>query len=163
MYPPGNEKLVFQVKVTCWLWLMYTPTLTWEMKRLDLGWRWHVASGWCTSPHPWIGKLEWGSEWPKCKKPPKSLKVKCSFLDYVQLLMIGQAIQVMKVDQNAKKPPTSLKVKCSFLDYIQLLMFSWATQAMKVDKNVPPKCLRMTRNSQFHPIHNFSNLFHWRH
>ena len=33
--------------------------------------------------------------------------MKCSFLDYVQLLMIGQAIPTMKVDQNAKKrPPT---------------------------------------------------------
>ena len=36
--------------------------------------------------------------------------MKCSFLDYIQLLIIGQAIQVMKVDQNAKKrPPKSLK------------------------------------------------------
>ena len=42
--------------------------------------------------------------WPKCKKGPLSLqKMKCSFLDYIQLLMIGQVIQVMKVDQNAKK------------------------------------------------------------
>ena len=41
---------------------------------------------------------------PKCKKrPPKSLKMKYSFLYYVQLLMIGQAIRVTKVDQNAKK------------------------------------------------------------
>ena len=30
---------------------------------------------------------------------------------------------------------------------------------MKVDKNAPLKCLRMTWNSQFHPIHNVSNLF----
>ena len=29
--------------------------------------------------------------------------MKCSFLDYIQLLMIGQAIQAMKVDQNVKK------------------------------------------------------------
>ena len=28
---------------------------------------------------------------------------KCSFLDYIQLLMIGQAIRVIKVDQNVKK------------------------------------------------------------
>ena len=43
-------------------------------------------------------------------------------LDYVQLLMIGQAIQVTKVDQNAKAPPSHQKMKCSFLDYVQLLM-----------------------------------------
>ena len=39
----------------------------------------------------------------KQKKGPLShQKMKCSFLDYVQLLMISQAIQVTKVDQNAK-------------------------------------------------------------
>ena len=36
--------------------------------------------------------------------------MKCLFLDYVQLVMIGQAIRVMKVDQNVKKdPPKSSK------------------------------------------------------
>ena len=41
---------------------------------------------------------------PKCKKwPPNPQKMKSSILHYVQLLMIGQAIQVMKVAQNAKK------------------------------------------------------------
>ena len=42
--------------------------------------------------------------WPKCKKVPLShWKMKCSFLDYLQLLMISWAIWVMKVDWNAKK------------------------------------------------------------
>ena len=41
---------------------------------------------------------------PKCKKwLPNHQKMKCSFLDYIQLLMIGQAIRVMKVTQNAKQ------------------------------------------------------------
>ena len=41
---------------------------------------------------------------PKCKKGPLShQKMKYSLLYYVQLLMMGKAIQVMKVDQNAKK------------------------------------------------------------
>ena len=44
---------------------------------------------------------------PKCKKIKKDplchQKIKCSFLDYVQLLMIGQVISAMKVDQKAKK------------------------------------------------------------
>ena len=45
---------------------------------------------------------------PKCeKRPPKSLKMKCSFLDYIQFLMIGRAIQATNVDQNAKKGPLS--------------------------------------------------------
>ena len=39
----------------------------------------------------------------KCEKSPLSHQtMKCSFLGYIQLLMIGQAIQVMKVDQNVK-------------------------------------------------------------
>ena len=36
------------------------------------------------------------------KRPPKSSKNKMSFLDYIQLLMIGQAIQAKNVDLNAK-------------------------------------------------------------
>ena len=44
------------------------------------------------------------------KGPLSHQKMKCSFLDYVQLLMIGRAIRVMKIDQNAKKrPPKSSK------------------------------------------------------
>ena len=34
--------------------------------------------------------------------PANCQKMKCSFLDYIQLLMIGQAIQVMKVTPNAE-------------------------------------------------------------
>ena len=36
---------------------------------------------------------------------PHCQKMKGLFLDYIQLLMIGQAIRVMKVNQNAKKAP----------------------------------------------------------
>ena len=40
----------------------------------------------------------------KNKKGPLShQKIKCSFLDYIQLLMIGQAIRAKNVDQNTKK------------------------------------------------------------
>ena len=47
----------------------------------------------------------------KMKKGPLShQKIKCSFLDYIQLLMIGQVIRVTNVDQNMKKgPPKSSK------------------------------------------------------
>ena len=48
------------------------------------------------------------------KGPLSHGKIKCSFLDYVQLLMIGRAIQAKNVNQNAKKrkrPPKSLKNK----------------------------------------------------
>ena len=56
--------------------------------------------------------------WPKGKKnkkgPLSHWKIKCSFLDYVQLLMIGQAIWAKNVDRKAKKwkrPPKSSKNK----------------------------------------------------
>ena len=44
---------------------------------------------------------------PKCKKMKKGpqchQKIKCLFLDYIQLLMIGQAIWATNIDWNAKK------------------------------------------------------------
>ena len=48
------------------------------------------------------------------KGPLSHQKKKCSFLDYVQLLMIGQAIQAKNIDQNTKtqkRPPKSPKNK----------------------------------------------------
>ena len=50
----------------------------------------------------------------KQKRPLSHWKIKCSFLDYIQLLMIGRAIQAKNVDQNTKKqkrPPKSSKNK----------------------------------------------------
>ena len=45
----------------------------------------------------------------KCEKGPLShQKMKCSILDYFQLLMISQAIRAMKVDKNA--PPKCLRM-----------------------------------------------------
>ena len=70
------------------------------------------------------------------KGPLRHRKIKCSFLDYVQLLMIGQAIQAKNVDQTMKKQkslPKLSKIKCSFLDYVQLLMIGQAIQAKNID------------------------------
>ena len=50
----------------------------------------------------------WSMDLSLIHHPSPAKKIKCLFLDYVQLLMIGQAIQVMKVDQNEEK------VKCCF-------------------------------------------------
>ena len=62
--------------------------------------------------------------------------MKCSFLDYFQLLMISWAILAMKVNQNEKKSPLShQKMKCSFLDYVQLLMIGWVIWVTKVNQN----------------------------
>ena len=62
----------------------------------------------------WLSHLSDESQLKCEKSPPKSLKMKNSFLYYVQLLMISQVIQATKVDQNAKKDPLShQKMKCS--------------------------------------------------
>ena len=87
----------------------------------------------------------------KNKKGPLSpQKIKCSFLDYVQLLMIGQAIRAKIVDQTIKKqkgPLSHRKIKCSFVDYVQLLMIGQMIQAKNVNQNTkkqkrPPKSLK---------------------
>ena len=90
--------------------------------------------------------------WPKIQKnekgPLSHQKIKCSFLDYVQLLMIGQMIWAKNIDQNAKKSPLShWKMKCSFLDYIQLLMIGQAIRAKNIEQTIkkwkrPPKSLK---------------------
>ena len=48
------------------------------------------------------------------KGPLSHQKIKCSVLDYIQLLMISRVIQAKNVDQNVKKqerPPKSSKYK----------------------------------------------------
>ena len=87
------------------------------------------------------------TETQKNKKGPLShQKIKCSILDYVQLLMIGWAIRAKNVDQNIKKqkgPLSYQKIKCSFLDYVQLLMIGWVIQA----KNCQPKSKKIKKAS----------------
>ena len=100
----------------------------------------------------------WSAEWSQQKTltemqknekgPLSHRKIKCSCLDYVQLLMIGRVIWTKNIDQNAKKnekgPLSHWKIKCSFLDYIQLLMIGRAIWAKNIDRNTkkrkrPPK------------------------
>ena len=56
---------------------------------------------------------------PICHPSP-AIEMKCLFLDYVQLLMIGWAGRWTQTPSPAKI------MKCSFLDYVQLLMIGWA-------------------------------------
>ena len=101
---------------------------------------WHFSSGWCTPGYirshsnflqvfqSWNEMLIFGlcstsddqPGWsmdlnPICHPSPAK-KVKCSFLDYIQLLMISRAIPAMKVNQNVTKGPLShQKMKYLFL------------------------------------------------
>ena len=56
---------------------------------------------------------DWSMDSNPTHHPSPGKKMKCSYFDYVQLLMTGQAGQW-----------TQKKMKCSFLDYVQLLMLA---------------------------------------
>ena len=70
---------------------------------------------WSAEWSEWWTSTETKKKKKKQKKAPLTLwKIKCSFLDYVQLLMIGWEIWVMSVNQNAKKwrkAPYVIKIK----------------------------------------------------
>ena len=71
------------------------------------------------------------------KGPLSHQKMKCSFLDYVQLMMIGRVIQVMKVNRNAKKgSPKSLKNEMPIFGLHSTSDHQLSYPVTKVDQNV---------------------------
>ena len=75
------------------------------------------------------------------KKPPKSSKIKCSFLDYVQLLLISQAIRVKDIDQNAKKnQKSSPKLSSKNKMFIFGLHSTSDDRPSDLSKKCQPKC-----------------------
>ena len=76
----------------------------------------------CSTSDDWPGWLMDSN--PICHPSPAK-KMKCSYFDYVQLLMISRAA----LWTQTHLPPLSCqKMKWLFLDYIQLLMISWAAR-----------------------------------
>ena len=69
---------------------------------------------------------DWSMDSNPILHPSPPNKMKCSFLDYVQLLMISQAGQWNRTPSASPLQPK--KIKCYFLDYVQLLMISWDCQ-----------------------------------
>ena len=149
------EKLKSQVSVTFWFWLMYLPPeieiglnmnaieqnnfrrgqqvhftiysppfqyhyliLCLNRKLVNFNFKWIWIDG--LKPHPPL---------------LSSQKIKCLFLDYVQLLMIGWAGQWTQTPSTTPLQPK--KLKCSFLDYVQLLMIGWAGQWTKTPSATP--------------------------
>ena len=84
------------------------------------------------------------------KGPLSHWKIKCSFLDYVQILMIGQAIWAWNIDQNAKKQKRPWKSSKNKMFIFGLCSTSddWLSNPAKnVDQNTkkwkrPPKSLK---------------------
>ena len=98
-------------------WWTRTPSATLSSQKNEmLIFRLHSTSD------DWLGWLM-DSNLIHHPSPPK--KMKCSFLDYVQLLMISRAA----LWTQTHLPPLSCqKMKWLFLDYVQLLMISWAAR-----------------------------------
>ena len=65
-------------------------------------------------------KLDWSMDSNAIHHPSPAKNMKCLFLDYIQLLMIGQAWSMHS--NPICHPSPAKKMKCSFLDYIQRLM-----------------------------------------
>ena len=79
------------------------------------------------------------------KDPLSHQKIKCSFLDYIQLVMIGQAIRAKNINRNAKKqkrPPKSSKNQM-FIHFWIMFNFWWLAKQFeqkmltKMQKNAP--------------------------
>ena len=88
--------------------------------------------------------------WLKCKKNKKGLlshqKIKCSFLDYIQLLMIGQAIRAKNIDQTIKKwkrSPKSSKNKM----FLFGLRSTSDDQPRDLSKKLHPKHKKKTKKA----------------
>ena len=70
-------------------------------------------------------RLGWSMDLNPIHHPSPAKKIKCSFLDYVQRLMISRAVWWT---WTSSATLSSQKIKCSFLDYVQVLMISQAGQ-----------------------------------
>ena len=139
-----------------WIW---TPSATPLHPKT---WNTHF---WITFNFRWSAKLVNGL---KPHLPPlSSEKMKCLFLDYIQLLMIGQLVHGLEphlpplssqknemlifglrstsddqegwlIDSNPIcHPSPAKKMKCSFLEYVQLLMISWTGQWTQTPSTTP--------------------------
>ena len=83
------------------------------------------------------------------KGPLSHRKIKCSFLDYAQFLMIGQVIRAKNVDQNAKKwkrPPKSLTNQM----FVFGLRSTSDDQPSNPSKKRQPKCKKNEKDPLSH-------------
>ena len=163
VFQSWNEMLVFGLCSTSddWPgWLMALNPIHYPLQPK----KWN-AHFWITFNFWWSAGLVNGLE--PHPPPLSSQKMKCSFLDYIQFLMIGRAGQWTQTPSatplQPKKwnahfwitfnfwwsaglvdglephplPSPAKKMKCSFLDYIELLMIGWAGQWTRTPSTTP--------------------------
>ena len=139
-------------------WIQTPSTTHLQLKKWN-------AYFWITFNFWWSARLVDGLK--RHPPPLSSQRMKCSFLDYVQLLMISWAGQWTQIPSatplqtkkwyahfcimfkfwwlarlvNGLKPHppplSSQRMKCSFLDYIQLLMIGWAGRWTRTSSTTP--------------------------
>ena len=68
-------------------------------------------------------QLGWSMDSNPIGYPPPTKKLKCSFLDYIQILISRAGWWTWTPSATPLQPK---KMKCSLLDYVQLLMIGWA-------------------------------------
>ena len=128
-------------------------------------------------------QLGWSMDSNPVHHPSPPKKIKCSFLDYVQLLMIGRAGRWTRtpsatpllpknkmlifglcstsddrsgwlMDSNPIcHPSPANKMKCSFMDYVQLLMIGWAGRWTRTPSTTPLHPKK--KNARFWIMFNF--------
>ena len=95
-------------------------------------------------------QLGWSMDSNPIHQPSSANKMKCSFLYYIQHLMLARLV-------NGLEPHSPLlssqKMKCSFLGYIQLLMISWAVRWTQTPSTTPLQPIKW--NSHFWIMFNF--------
>ena len=92
-----------------------------------------LTFGLCSTSDDWLGWLMDSN--PICHLSPGK-NVKCSFLDYVQLLMIGQAGNGLEPHL---PPLPSQKIEMLFLNYIQILMIGRVGWWTRTPSTTPPQ------------------------
>ena len=151
----------------------HTPPLsTQKNEMLILGLR--------STSYDWLG---WSMDWNSLCQPSPAKNMKCYFLDYVQLLMIGWAGQWTQIPSSTPLQPKkwnahfcitfniwcwpdwsmnlnlihhsspAKNIKCSFLGYIQLLMISWAVRWTQTPSATPLRPIKW--NAHFWITFNF--------
>ena len=125
-----SEMLIFVLQSTSDLgqtgqWTR-TPSTTHPQPIKWNAWFWIMLNFW------WLAGLVDGL---KPHPPPlSSQKMKCSFLDFVQLLMISQAGQWTRTPSTTPLQPK--KMKCLFLDYVHFWWSAWLID--ELEPHLPP-------------------------
>ena len=102
-------------------WWTQTPSATPLQPKKWKAHFWIMFNFWC-----WPGWLMDSNP----IRPPSPIKnMKCSFLDYVQLLMIGRA--GLWTQTPSAIPLQPKKMKCSFLDYVHFWWSAWLVNGLK--------------------------------